>query len=63
MSRGALQNALGLADRKSFRERCLKPALADGLIEMTTPDKPNSPLQKYRLTDNGRAWVLQQAIG
>ncbi len=54
MGREALQSALGLSDRKSFRERYLKPALADGLIEMTIPDKPNSRLQKYRLTDKGR---------
>ncbi|WP_053552333.1 Fic family protein [Desulfuromonas soudanensis] len=54
MSREALQAALGLSDRKSFRERYLKPALADGLIEMTFPDKPNSRLQQYRLTDKGR---------
>lgn len=54
MSREALQSALGLLDRKSFRERYLNPALTDGLIEMTIPDKPNSRLQKYRLTDRGR---------
>ena len=54
MGREALQSALGLSDRKSFRERYLKPALADGLIEMTIPDKPNSRLQQYRLTDKGR---------
>ena len=40
ISREALQSVLGLLDRKSFRERYLKPALADGLIEMTIPDKP-----------------------
>src|SRR5690606_23825694 len=34
MNREALQAALGLDDRKSFRERYLKPALAEGLIEM-----------------------------
>ena len=50
MNREAIQSALGLHDRKSFRERYLKPALAEGLIEMTLPDKPNSRLQKYRLT-------------
>jgi hypothetical protein len=57
MSREELQNALGLQDRKSFRERYLKPALADGLIEMTMPEKPNSRLQKYRLADKGRHWL------
>lgn len=57
MGREALQSALGLSDRKSFRERYLKPALTDGLIEMTIPDKPNSRLQKYRLTDKGRQWL------
>ena len=59
MSREALQIALSLSDRKSFRERYLKPALDDGLIEMTIPDKPNSRLQKYRLTDMGRQWLAQ----
>jgi hypothetical protein len=51
MNRDALQAALGLKDRKSFCERYLKPALNAGFIEMTIPDKPNSRLQKYRLTD------------
>lgn len=55
MNREALQAALGLSDHKSFLERYLQPALADGLIAMTIPDKPNSRLQKYRLTDIGRS--------
>lgn len=57
MGREALQAALGLSDRKSFRERYIKPALAEGLIEMTIPDKPNSRLQKYRLTEKGLQWL------
>ncbi len=48
MSRGELQQALGLNDRKSFRERYIVPALKAGLIEMTLPDKPKSRFQKYR---------------
>ena len=60
MGREALQSALDLSDRKSFRERHLKPALDEGLMEMTLPDKPNSRLQKYRLTDKGRRWLAQQ---
>lgn len=59
MGREALQSVLGLSDRKSFRERYLKPALADGLIEMTMPGRPSSRLQKYRLTDMGRLWLAQ----
>lgn len=60
MSREALQAALARQDRKSFRERYLRPALAAGLIEMTIPAKPNSRLQKYRLTDKGRQWPAGQ---
>lgn len=63
MPREALQDALGLQDRKSFRERYLKPALADGFIEMTVPDKPNSRLQRYRLTDKGHQWLQLRREG
>lgn len=54
LSRSELQARLGLKDRESFRERYLKPALVGGLIEMTLPDKPNSRLQQYRLTETGK---------
>ena len=57
MSREELQLALGLSDRKSFRKRYLVPALEEVLIEMTIPEKPNSRLQQYRLTDKGRQWL------
>ena len=60
MTREELQAALHLHDRKSFRERYLKPALEGGLIEMSLPGKPNSPLQKYRLTSQGRLWLREQ---
>lgn len=55
MSREQLQAALGLADRKSFRERYLLPALAARWIEMTVPTKPQSRLQRYRLSEVGKA--------
>lgn len=53
MTRDELQRILELKDRTSFRERYLKPALQAGLIELTIPDKPNSRLQQYRLTNVG----------
>jgi hypothetical protein len=59
MSRETLQTTLGLSDRKSFRSRYLKPAMDEGLIEMTIPEKPNSRQQKYRLTHKGRQWLAQ----
>lgn len=44
---------LGLTHRPTFRANYLNPALAAGLIDRTIPDKPNSRLQKYRLTNKG----------
>ncbi len=48
MSRLELMDSLQLSDRKNFSDSYLKPALAQGLIEMTRPETPNSRLQKYR---------------
>ena len=45
---------LKLSHRPTFRANYLHPALEHGLIERTLPDKPNSRLQKYRLTPKGR---------
>jgi hypothetical protein len=53
MSREELQATLGLSDRKSFRERYLRPALDAGWIEMTVPEKPKSRVQRYRLSASG----------
>jgi ATP-dependent DNA helicase RecG len=50
MSRQEIQDKIGLSDRKNFRTNYLNPALEFGVIEMTLPNKPNSKLQKYRLT-------------
>ena len=57
---GELGNAeirkhLALKDRTHLRERYLAPCLAELLIEQTIPDKPNSRLQRYRLTAKGKA--------
>jgi hypothetical protein len=33
-------------------------ALNNRLVEMTQPNSPNSPTQKYRFTDKGRALLI-----
>ena len=53
LGRAALQTALGLKDSRHFRQTYLLPALAVGVIEMTIPDKPRSPNQRYRITSLG----------
>jgi ATP-dependent DNA helicase RecG len=55
----SLREHLALRNDSHFRKAYLAPALTNGLIEMTIPNKPNSRLQKYRLTAKGRAWVEQ----
>ncbi|MCX6179089.1 MAG: DUF4062 domain-containing protein [Chlorobiales bacterium] len=53
MKRTEIMLLLGLRSDDNFRNNYLVPSLKAGLIEMTVPDKPNSRLQKYRLTKKG----------
>lgn len=54
MSLVELMSALGLTNRKHFRaQQYWTPAMDQGLIAMTLPNKPNSRLQRYRLTELG----------
>ena len=50
-----LAAALGASSRTGYFGRMLAELVEDGLIELTIPEKPNSRLQKYRLTEKGRA--------
>lgn len=54
MSRKEIQAKLKLKSRDNFEKLYLKPALENELIEMTIREKPNSRLQKYRLTEKGK---------
>lgn len=47
MTTSELMQKLGMKSRISFRENYLNPALENGLIRMTNPDKPTSKSQMY----------------
>jgi len=47
--------ALKLGGRRNFLEKYLTPSIELGLVEMTQPNSPRSPTQKYRLTPKGLA--------
>ena len=55
MSTSELAEKVGISQPKNMRRRYLRLLLDMGLVEYTIPQKPNSRLQKYRLTDKGRS--------
>lgn len=47
MTTSELMEKLNMKSRISFRDNYLNPALENGLIKMTNPDKPTSKNQMY----------------
>lgn len=54
MTRAQLMNVLGLKNKPYFKIAYIQKSLELGVIELTQPDSPNSPTQKYRLTEKGK---------
>jgi hypothetical protein len=52
-----LMSRMGLSHRPNFLYNYLRPALDQGLVEMTRPDAPRAKNQRYRLTSAGRRWL------
>ncbi len=52
-SRKEILSFLGLANQTNNFTSNIKPLIDMRIIELTIPDKPNSRLQKYRLTQKG----------
>lgn len=55
--------ALKLGGRRNFLEKYLTPAIELGLVEMTQPNSPRSPTQKYRLTEKGKSLQSTRSTG
>ena len=51
--RASIQARLKLRDTKHFRRTYLNPLIEQGLLAMTDPEHPNSPMQKYWTTERG----------
>ena len=54
-TKAELLGSAGLANAYLNYKRHILPLVQSGILEMTIPDKPNSRLSKYRLTEKGRA--------
>lgn len=46
--------SVGESNRGRMKDNILLPLLDAGLIKLTIPDIPNSPKQKYALTEKGQ---------
>jgi len=60
-SAAELMAGLGLETKSGAFKRLIKGLLKQDRIAYTIPDKPTSRLQKYRLTDKGRALLKELA--
>lgn len=54
LSRKQIQEKFALTNAEHVRLKYIDPSIKYGFIEMTIPDKPQSRLQKYRLTSKGK---------
>jgi ATP-dependent DNA helicase RecG len=60
LGRSALLKELGYSQRTGNFKKAIEKLLISGLIELTIPEKPNSRLQKYRLTGTGKHLIMRR---
>ena len=54
MSAKEMREFCGQKDHTYFKKNVINPLIAEGLVTMTHPETPNSPAQKYYLTEDGK---------
>ena len=55
MSAKEMRQFCGLKDATYFKTNIIDALIEGGLVAMTQPDSPNSPTQKYYLTESGKS--------
>ena len=46
-----LMEIIKRTNKSKFKNTIINPLVENGFLELTNPDKPKSPIQKYRLTN------------
>ena len=54
-----LMKVFNRSNRTKFKRSIIEPLMDEGLLEMTEPNSPKSPMQKYQTTAKGRQFVNQ----
>jgi ATP-dependent DNA helicase RecG len=60
LSKSEISEKLGQKAISGELNKRVRSLRSGGLIAYTLPDKPRSRLQKYQLTEQGRAWLFDQ---
>jgi ATP-dependent DNA helicase RecG len=63
LSKGQISDQLGQKEISGYLNKLIRLLLSDQTIEYTIPEKPNSRLQKYRLTAKGAALLAPKGKG
>jgi ATP-dependent DNA helicase RecG len=60
LGKAELAHTMGKSGPTRYLHDLMRRLRQEGLVDYTIPDKPNSRLQKYRLTPAGRAAAARQ---
>ena len=58
-----LRSVMGMNNATKFKNNYLNPLIELGVVEMTQPESPNSPTQRYRLTEAGKGLLDATGTG
>jgi ATP-dependent DNA helicase RecG len=63
LSKSEIARALGKEKPTRYLNDLMKKLMENGQLAYTIPEKPNSRLQKYRITDQGKVRIQERGEG